>query len=608
MSYKKIIQIVLLLSFLLHTNSSVLFSSDLLGGPGPVMVKIDSRVNSCLVLPNKQKLVGTHSGLLLLKNDYSLIKAWNGVNGLPGTRVYSIILLKNLSGKKKTTVLIGTEKGLAIFTISKETYSLKTVFKGADIRLLFEFRSKLYAGTWGDGLFKLDKNYKPIKIEYSESDKAKSKYRITSYLKINNTFYISTAGSGIYEFKKNNLVPLNINPKLPSTVVFAMAEYKNNLWVGTLAGLVKINNGTVISINNSDIRTFSKKDKILYAGSFTKGVLKFTSDYNPQKLNPLKQSKNINSLIFDNNKIIACSNSGIWVKSNKNFKKIKLTIPFSKDITALTVDEKKGLWIGTFDQGLYYLNKGKLTEINKPDLDKKINALAYEPDGSRLWIGTTKGLFLLKKGKIIHYTKSDGLASNNVLSLTTIKSGGVLAGLGKSAVIVNEEHIIPLGDKEKIPNRGVFSVLADKTGNLWMGTTIGLFRYGTNLKNKRYSVAGGHFKNGWITALKIHGNRIWVGTYNSGISGISLSKDKDVKHLGGGFINPSGICFYKNYLYAATMSGLKRIKTDDKRGKWETIKNGAPGKDVTAIVPMDYSLWIGSRRGLSRIYPNKSRN
>ena len=595
MNYVMPLIVVLILG--LPVKPSIAFSSELL------TVQTDSSVNSCLILADKKKLVGTHSGLLFLNNSYSLIKAWNAANGLPGTRVYALLPLKSDPKKNKFSALIGTENGLALFSGTNGTYDVTPVFNGLDIRLLFDSNSTLYAGTWGEGLFSLDSGFKPRKINYSDSATLKQKYRITAYTHIDNTLYIATAGSGIYQLNEKTLVPSEINSKLPSPVVFSMAAFNNELWAGTLGGLVTLSNKRVIPVSTADIRELTLKNNTLYAGSFTRGILTYTHPYNPKRMNPLEQPLNVNSLVFDNDTLLVCSKSGLWVHRKQGFQKQILTIPFSKDIAALASDEKSGLWIGTFDQGLYYMKDKALSKFNDPMLDKQINALAYEnhPDAPRLWIGTTKGLFLLKNNALIHVTKSNGIPAKSVLALTIMPSGGVLAGLGRSAAIITEKKTIHLGEKEGVPNRSVSSVCSDKAGNLWLGTTIGLFQYRTDEPVKRYSVAAGHFKNGWITALGIHKDYLWCGTYNSGISKIALNNSKQVTHLGGGYINPAGLCFYKNYLYAATMSGLKRFNIEAKHGKWDMIKKGVPGSDVTSIVVSGTSLWVGTRRGLNRI-------
>ncbi|HEY6175213.1 MAG TPA: hypothetical protein VIX73_12235, partial [Kofleriaceae bacterium] len=156
--------------------------------------------------------------------------------------------------------------------------------------------------------------------------------------------------------------------------------------------------------------------------------------------------------------------------------------------------------------------------------------------------------------------------------------------------------------------RGLGNVwaIAETSAGLWLGTTTGLYRGpATPWTSKagsddaavadrwqRLSVASGHLRDDWVTALVTRGDVVWAGTYNGGVARIAGDA---ATALGGGWINPSGLRWDGDRLLAATMDGL--VAGDGRTATWTTTP-GLPGRDVTAAVRAGKTLWVATRRGL----------
>ncbi len=206
---------------------------------------------------------------------------------------------------------------------------------------------------------------------------------------------------------------------------------------------------------------------------------------------------------------------------------------FNGQVSAVREDPSHRLYIGTRN-GLYTLDKktGDVAKLLFPGLsESRIEALITDPHGN-LYIATNTGLY-------IHYLDNDSLV-----------------------------HCV--GEEWGIPQADIKTLLFDYTGQLYMGTwSSGLFRY--DLRKRRL------YRYDQIPALRSshtlfldRRNRIWVGTFGSGL--VLLLDPYDMQQ------QP-----YRLFTHRAA----------------------DPGSLLDDIVycfaqePQSGNLWIGSRSGLS---------
>ena len=101
------------------------------------------------------------------------------------------------------------------------------------------------------------------------------------------------------------------------------------------------------------------------------------------------------------------------------------------DITCIEQEDAHRLWLGTNDDGLLLWNvkTRKFEEYGSRRIDSNpIVALLKARDG-KLWAGTFNGgLYCLDKGKTVRYTMADGLSSNNVWDLVEDREGNLWIG------------------------------------------------------------------------------------------------------------------------------------------------------------------------------------
>ena len=154
-------------------------------------------------------------------------------------------------------------------------------------------------------------------------------------------------------------------------------------------------------------------------------------------------------------------------------------------------DEKGNLWIGTYDDGLYYLN-------TRSDEVKLINHKAFEfnlgiwssfiDSDNTIYIGTwSYGVMEIKNDSIRLLTMNEGLSSNNILSIEKIDNTLILGTNNRGVNFIEDNQIFYLTSEEGLPDQIIWdiSVLNDQ---IWLGTEHGLVKlvYNTDI-NKMIS-------------------------------------------------------------------------------------------------------------------------
>ena len=286
--------------------------------------------------------------------------------------------------------------------------------------------------------------------------------------------------------------------------------------------------------------------------------------------------------------------------------------PPSNDVSALAADGSR-LWVGTFDRGLAVHERGAWRTIAHPDLDGRINALLVEPRAgrpARVWVATAAGLMALDgpdDADVARLTRRDGLPGRGVLALARLRDGRIVAGTSTGAAIVGDGQPVPVGPAgTDIGN--VWAVAEDADGMLWLGTTTGVWRGPSAAAGKtprgdgwtRLSVASGHLDDDWVMGLAARGRSVWVGSYKTGIVRLDLDDLSTATRLGGGWVNPSGLAWIGDTLFASTQEGLRA--GDGASATWTGVA-GLPGRDVTVIARVGDARWVATRRGLARLSP-----
>jgi hypothetical protein len=243
------------------------------------------------------------------------------------------------------------------------------------------------------------------------------------------------------------------------------------------------------------------------------------------------------------------------------------------------------LVIGTFDDGLWEQTTTGFRRIPSPRL---IDALLV--DGDALYAASATGLYRMTS--TTSFTRLElGLPSAHINDLA--KSGDTLWLATSRGVAGWDGRTVRMLDTGAA--RVVYAITVASDGAVWAGTIGGALRFGPDA-TIRFDRARGTLPGDWVTALvpdEVGG--VLAGTYDAGV--MRLATDGTSRAMapldGKLWINPHGLARIDGTVAAATLGQGLRLS----RGTVPKL----PDDDVTAVLRIGDTTWIGTRGGLAQI-------
>ena len=275
--------------------------------------------------------------------------------------------------------------------------------------------------------------------------------------------------------------------------------------------------------------------------------------------------------------------------------------PLAVNVAALAASRER-LYVGSFDQGLFIVERdGHAHAFQDRALNAHINALAWSESAQLLWVGTARGLLRCSM-KQPAGCRRIGL-SRAVHALHLGSTGELVAGGDAGLTFVQGDVSRVFGKKQGAPFHSVWA-LAERDGTWFVGSTNGLFwgqptSFAPNGALQRASLVQGDLPDDWVTALLPQGDRLYVGTYNAGVTRFRVQGQTlttEVTDLEPGYVNPAGIVTLDSgELAIASMDGLRQGALT------QTRRLGSLARDVTAVArAIDGGYWLGTRQGLEK--------
>ncbi len=270
------------------------------------------------------------------------------------------------------------------------------------------------------------------------------------------------------------------------------------------------------------------------------------------------------------------------------------------------------------------------------------NAICIQPDGDYIWIGSTTGVwrikrsdgtfvqFTTKNGLInsvvmdiaidgnnnrwfatlggvsrfdglgwVSFTTADGLVSNQVRALAIDSSGVKWFGTTQGACSYDGNGWLVYTDKTGLAGNLVNVITTDASGNIWFGTNQGVSRLNGN-KWTTYTTATGLAHNK-VNAIEVDdsGNR-WFGTDN-GVSlynGSTWTTYRTQDGLAADLVNDIAVDKAGHKWFGCYGGGVSDFFEDSWTGY--TKADGLISNQVTAVaIDMDGHIWISTSAGVS---------
>ena len=351
---------------------------------------------------------------------------------------------------------------------------------------------------------------------------------------------------------------------LPANHITTICEdAAGNLWVGARTGGLskydrnkglftnfKLDSLNSQSLSNSAITViFSDKSSNLWVGTenglnlFDPKTNKFKRFFNVQDSNNSLSNSNILSIFQD-------SRDNLWIGTAKglnllNRKNGTFTRYIDKNvgnvIYAITEDESRTLWIGK-SGGLYSMDQSKGTFTNykiESDLNRAggrnpVFCFARSK-GNKFWMGTNTTLQLFDAGKKAPIRLSDKTSGGNpmpnsgIYSLLEDKAGILWIGTSSQGILKYDKNL-PFFSSYKTSITSspsskniIWSLAEDKKGNIYMATEGGLeyfdrsqstYLHYIHNQNNLNSLAGNYISSVLVSKKN---DGVWIGTYSSGL-------------------------------------------------------------------------------------------
>jgi len=589
---------------------------------------IDNSVINVIYLDRSNDLwVGTEEGLNLYNRNLEQF------TNIPLNELNSKIQIKAINETEDNSLLIGTH-GFGVFKINKESLlstnvaiqaqnninsiqvnSIKTAERGA-----------ILIGS-NIGLLK----YNPLSdsIDYAKFTTLKGSETIknsiqTILTKNDGSIWLGTVYDGLIEIltTPTNYYEFKFYPITNKRVLALETDLKGAIFCGTE------NDGLLILNHKKELTSLK---------------------YNRSELKGIK-SNSIWSIFFDENERIWLGyfNQGIDIydKENERFKSIE-HIPnknqslYSKSVTAIAQDKQGRFWFGIADGGVDVYNPKTqnfthLIDQNNPiakGLTSSNVVTIYIDRRENIWVGTwNSGLFVLEKGKNkfknIQVKNSNGVfKSNRIMSFAedsegTLWIGSFLSGLYSynAATKTFVHHQEPALKEEYIDSKNIRKVLVDYNDNIWLGTRTGLFKISNIKKNPKVESYNALINRTLKTTVKYNvittlfedrNKDIWIGTDGYGLCQLNPKK-KTAK-----WYNNSEKFIYQSITsFVETKPGIFWFTSNNGMTKFDVTNNSFTNYNTQdGIIANNFNknsvyfsknetLYFGCNRGINYFNPN----
>ncbi len=399
-----------------------------------------------------------------------------------------------------------------------------------------------------------------------------------------------------------NYLPNSANPfALPSQQVFCIfVDSKDNIWVGTSAGLVLFDSqsdkfhrcfesnpllaGEIHSIRQMD------EDHLLVATSQSRVcVIDLSQDmHRPESVTVESISVNGGDMANSNitiNSILQDSNRNIWIGTRLG------GIGFMAHRTPL---------FANYSHSPYPTNEYALNSNN-------VSSITTAPD-STLWIGTLGGGFNIFRDsqRIAIYNKNKGtLPSDNILSTHYASDGTLWVGVKNEGLyyITSDGKVAQL-----IWNSEVRTLHEDSDGYLWVGTSQGVYQINKDSRTvERRLECPVNFV--WSLRTAADGT-LWVGTFGGGLFRYDadfnlLSRMYDENGFPSNTLNHLHFSPIDSTLWAATGEGLVRLAPPYSTPEVFGLSDGLHNACIQAVTEdSEGNIWFSTNQGLGCYVPH----
>ncbi|MES2284883.1 MAG: two-component regulator propeller domain-containing protein [Bacteroidota bacterium] len=257
----------------------------------------------------------------------------------------------------------------------------------------------------------------------------------------------------------------------------------------------------------------------------------------------------------------------------------------NNSIRSITEDKMGNLWFGTDGGGLSRYDGNQVEKIEVAIQKEKIIPQQTQQDLKKINKNFVKAF--------TNFTTAQGLANNNIKSITEDKMGNLWFGTDGGGVSrYDGKAFTNFTMDQGLADKQVLSIMEDKRGNLWFGTYGGGVSCYDGKAFTNFTTAQGLANNFVLSITEDKRGNLWFGTYGGGVSRYDGNRVEAIEAaLQRGEIVPQ-----------RTQQDLKKI--NGKLVKSFTNFSTAQGlaNNIIRCIKEDKTgnLWFGTNGGVSR--------
>lgn len=241
------------------------------------------------------------------------------------------------------------------------------------------------------------------------------------------------------------------------------------------------------------------KAGVTYKGTLTEGLFSNRAKSGLQLVERVNKAK-VYTLYEWEDYLFVGTGLGMYIAKDGDFTKAERFFP-SQKITAILVDSRERLWVGTQQSGLKMvdfntyadLSSWTVFEENKqayPLENNRISQIKEDKNG-RIWLGTYSGINRYDETSQNFSTHADLLGGQwdpSIINDLFLSDEKIYLGTpnGLVSIRIKDEELIltDFFDKSKgLMNDFICAVEEDKSGNLWLSTTTTVTKFDPQSKN-----------------------------------------------------------------------------------------------------------------------------
>jgi PAS domain S-box-containing protein len=397
-------------------------------------------------------------------------------------------------------LLLCTDKGL--WKYEKQKYYPITTATPLDqlpVKLAYlDSQNKLWVGSSGNGLFCLVKSSNGYTSQpFPDQDKLASN-RIRGILELDSrTLWVATADNGLFSYDGQTMNPV-ILPESMKTKAFTcmLGDAAGDVWLGTWGnGLLHYHNGIFRSLTKKNgltddiiLSVLSDKQGNIWLGTYQQGLIFYYGEmFVSYTVKDGLPDDNVRAVKADSQgNMWLATLGGVAMYDGTEFVSWTTQNGLSSNrVGALASDTKGNVYAGTMLGEINIFKPGKRPpEIIRPDRGNdpgEILSLCIARDGV-LWIGSaSRGLFTCSNGKIESYNTGNVLLGAIIWSVYEDSEGVIWLGTSKGLFLLDHGEVVRPReanpkDQESL-EQTVYDITGDDTYIYFATHRSGVWRY-----------------------------------------------------------------------------------------------------------------------------------